>query len=305
MGGVFILGADFCLRRGTGVRRIGFLIWCSNPEPRQQYGTINFYPLRQLASGLNVLHRHNFIHRDLKPQNILLIAERPPVLRIADFGFSRALLPQDMAATICGSPLYMAPEILRHEKYDSRADLWSVGAILFECFCGRPPYNGPNPMQLLANIERSLPEWPDDCELSVEGRDFLLLLLQRSPEKRPAANTFMDHEYVSKDLELESSLTLFSSRTTDDGVLLSRRSEGGRMFGSSPELVVRTSTRPHTMMMIRGGRVLVPYLGRSVSSQWDQHHVHLRVVGTKVVAKIIHQSSLRFWIALAALWFCR
>ena len=54
-----------------------------------------------------------------------------------------------MAATICGSPLYMAPEILRHEKYDAKADLWSVGAILFECFCGRPPYTGPNPMQLL------------------------------------------------------------------------------------------------------------------------------------------------------------
>ena len=56
------------------------------------------------------------------------------ILRIADFGFSRALQPMDMAATICGSPLYMAPEILQHQKYDAKADLWSVGAILFECF---------------------------------------------------------------------------------------------------------------------------------------------------------------------------
>merc|ERR1719393_250392 len=77
-----------------------------------------------------------------------------PVLRIADFGFARVLNSTDMAQTICGSPLYMAPEILRHEKYDSKADLWSVVAILFECFCGKTPFNGPNPMQLLANIEK-------------------------------------------------------------------------------------------------------------------------------------------------------
>lgn len=141
--------------------------------------------LRQLASGLNVLHRHNFIHRDLKPQNILLIAEKPPVLRIADFGFSRALLPPDMASTICGSPLYMAPEILRHEKYDSKADLWSVGAILFECFCGRPPFNGSNPMQLLATIEEATKlDFPSDLmisQLSQAGRDFLALLLEKDP----------------------------------------------------------------------------------------------------------------------------
>jgi serine/threonine-protein kinase ULK/ATG1 len=80
-----------------------------------------------------VIHKLNFIHRDLKPQNILLSEDsEQATLKIADFGFARSLQPFDMAATICGSPLYMAPEILRHERYDGRADLWSVGAIIFE-----------------------------------------------------------------------------------------------------------------------------------------------------------------------------
>lgn len=90
-----------------------------------------------------------------------------------------------MAATICGSPLYMAPEILQHQKYDSKADLWSVGAILYECFCGSPPFTGPNPMQLLANIEAAptLP-FPHNCGLSPDGKNFLALLLEKDPVKR-------------------------------------------------------------------------------------------------------------------------
>lgn len=183
--------------------------------------------LRQLASGLSVLHRHNFIHRDLKPQNILLIDDKPPLLRIADFGFSRALLPQDMAATICGSPLYMAPEILRHDKYDSKADLWSVGAILFECFCGKPPYNGPNPMQLLANIEKADDlTFPEKCDLSERGRKFLKSLLEKDPSKRLSSSDFVKHNYVASDLELDATnLCLYSSKVNEDGVLIEKQEQ--------------------------------------------------------------------------------
>jgi hypothetical protein len=71
--------------------------------------------------------------RDLKPQNLLLSSSGPDaVLKIADFGFARALGPQLLAETLCGSPLYMAPEILQGQRYDAKADLWSVGAILYE-----------------------------------------------------------------------------------------------------------------------------------------------------------------------------
>ena len=73
--------------------------------------------LVQLAHGLKHLRQRNLIHRDLKPQNLLLSAPGPHgVLKIGDFGFARYMPQQDLAETLCGSPLYMAPEILRFHK---------------------------------------------------------------------------------------------------------------------------------------------------------------------------------------------
>ncbi|RQM27705.1 hypothetical protein B5M09_008031 [Aphanomyces astaci] len=89
--------------------------------------------LRELADGLHVLWSLNLIHRDLKPQNLLLTEpSATSSLKIADFGFARHLESTSLAETLCGSPLYMAPEILQFQKYDNKADLWSVGTILYE-----------------------------------------------------------------------------------------------------------------------------------------------------------------------------
>lgn len=153
--------------------------------------------LRQISSGLLMLHRLNFIHRDLKPQNILLTVDsEDAVLKIADFGFARALNPLDMAATVCGSPLYMAPEILRHERYDGKADLWSIGSIFYELLFGSPPFTGPNPMQLLATIESApsrLKKFP--LEVSEGCKAFISQILVRDPHDRIAADEFFSHEY--------------------------------------------------------------------------------------------------------------
>ncbi|KAJ7291463.1 other/ULK/ULK protein kinase [Mycena rebaudengoi] len=88
--------------------------------------------LRQLARALKFLRHRNLIHRDVKPQEELARGHPlgVPILKVADFGFARSLPNAMMAETLCGSPLYMAPEILRYEKYDAKADLWSVGALL-------------------------------------------------------------------------------------------------------------------------------------------------------------------------------
>ncbi len=80
------------------------------------------------------------VQRDLKPQNLLLSTTKTgALLKIADFGFARSLQPQGLAETLCGSPLYMAPEILQFHKYNAKADLWSVGTILFELVVGEHP----------------------------------------------------------------------------------------------------------------------------------------------------------------------
>ncbi|EKM57100.1 uncharacterized protein PHACADRAFT_172785 [Phanerochaete carnosa HHB-10118-sp] len=122
--------------------------------------------LRQLARALKFLRKRNLIHRDLKPQNLLLNPASEadlanghplgvPILKVADFGFARSLGDKMMAETLCGSPLYMAPEILRYEKYDAKADLWSVGAVLYEMAVGRPPFRAQNHIELLKKIENS------------------------------------------------------------------------------------------------------------------------------------------------------
>ncbi|MED6119275.1 hypothetical protein PIB30_010199 [Stylosanthes scabra] len=106
--------------------------------------------MQQLGAGMKILQSHGIIHRDLKPENILLSKPgEDAVLKIADFGLSRTLLPGEYAETVCGTPLYMAPEVLQFQKYDSKADMWSIGAILFELLNGYPPFNGRNNVQML------------------------------------------------------------------------------------------------------------------------------------------------------------
>lgn len=92
------------------------------------------------SEAVSLLSRAFFtvLQRDLKPQNLLLSTNEAgeKLLKIADFGFARSLQPQGLAETLCGSPLYMAPEILQFHKYDAKADLWSVGTILYELVVG-------------------------------------------------------------------------------------------------------------------------------------------------------------------------
>ena len=104
--------------------------------------TVRYFGL-QLASGLLFLKSRNVMHRDLKPHNLLLSERSDNArLKLADFGFARHLGEEQLAETTCGSPLYMAPEVLLRQRYSDKCDLWSAGAIIFEMASGRPPFGG-------------------------------------------------------------------------------------------------------------------------------------------------------------------
>ncbi|XP_073000292.1 serine/threonine-protein kinase ATG1t isoform X1 [Typha latifolia] len=170
----------------------------------QEHIVRNF--MRQIGAGLEVLHGHHIIHCDLKPelsveQNILLSTPTSAaVLKIADFGLSRFVPPGEYVDTVCGSPLYMAPEVMLFQKYDDKVDMWSIGVILFELLNGYPPFSGRSNVQLLQNIKssRSLPFsrliMPS---LHSDSVDMCNRLLCSNPVNRLSFDAFYHHKFIS------------------------------------------------------------------------------------------------------------
>ncbi|XP_038825896.1 serine/threonine-protein kinase ULK1-like isoform X5 [Salvelinus namaycush] len=160
--------------------------------------------LQQIAGAMRVLQAKGIIHRDLKPQNILLSypAGRKShstntCIKIADFGFARYLQNNMMAATLCGSPMYMAPEVIMSQNYDAKADLWSIGTILFQCLTGKAPFQASSPQDLRLFYEKNKNLSPNiPRETSCPLRLLLLGLLQRNHKDRMDFEEFFCHPFL-------------------------------------------------------------------------------------------------------------
>ncbi|XP_047425807.1 serine/threonine-protein kinase ULK1 isoform X2 [Mugil cephalus] len=160
--------------------------------------------LQQIAGAMRVLQAKGIIHRDLKPQNILL--SYPPgrksqsnntCIKIADFGFARHLQNNMMAATLCGSPMYMAPEVIMSQNYDAKADLWSIGTIVFQCLTGKAPFQASSPQDLRMFYEKNKSLSPNiPRETSSHLRHLLLGLLQRNHKDRMDFDEFFRHPFL-------------------------------------------------------------------------------------------------------------
>ncbi|XP_052023664.1 serine/threonine-protein kinase ULK1 isoform X2 [Apodemus sylvaticus] len=160
--------------------------------------------LQQIAGAMQLLHSKGIIHRDLKPQNILLSnpggrRANPSNIRvkIADFGFARYLQSNMMAATLCGSPMYMAPEVIMSQHYDGKADLWSIGTIVYQCLTGKAPFQASSPQDLRLFYEKNktlVPAIPR--ETSAPLRQLLLALLQRNHKDRMDFDEFFHHPFL-------------------------------------------------------------------------------------------------------------
>eukprot|EP01031_Cornospumella_fuschlensis_P036540 gene36540-44328_t len=112
--------------------------------------------LLQISHGLNHLHKHRFIHRDMKPENVLLTSQSFQArIKIADFDFCRRLSGEEMDMTVCGSPQYMAPEVFQSvgfHVYGIPADVWSLGALFYFMLTGKVPFTGNNLIELYCAI---------------------------------------------------------------------------------------------------------------------------------------------------------
>lgn len=195
--------------------------------------------LQQLASALRFLRTKNLVHRDIKPQNLLLATPlvgyhdaqgfhesgfvgiyNLPILKIADFGFARFLPNTSLAETLCGSPLYMAPEILNYQKYNAKADLWSVGAVLYEMCCGKPPFKASNHLELYKKIKRAndVITFPSQCEIEQELKDLICELLTFDPANRMGFAEFFENKLVTEDLspyEMDEAVPELETKSKD------------------------------------------------------------------------------------------
>uniref|UniRef100_A0A672R003 Calcium/calmodulin-dependent protein kinase type 1B-like n=1 Tax=Sinocyclocheilus grahami TaxID=75366 RepID=A0A672R003_SINGR len=162
----------------------------------------------QVLQAVKYLHQLGVVHRDLKPENLLY--ETPledSKIVISDFGLSK-MEEQGALSTACGTPAYVAPELLQQKTYGKEVDLWAIGVITFILLCGYPPFYDDNDTQLYkliikAEYEFDSPYWDD---ISDSAKDFIVHLLQKDPAKRFNCDQALQHPWISGGAALDKNI---------------------------------------------------------------------------------------------------
>ena len=136
---------------------------------------------RDVAAALSAVHEAGIVHRDIKPTNVMV--DKTGSVRIADFGVARTLDDGDGSGMMVGTMRYMAPEQARGKETDRRADIFSLGVVMFEMLAGKAPYGGTLD-DLIARVTRPPPELPDTVEIADEVRSVVRKCMARKPEQR-------------------------------------------------------------------------------------------------------------------------
>lgn len=155
--------------------------------------------MRQLMHALSYLHSKKIVHRDLKPENFLLAnkTESSPI-KIADFGFACSVEGEKSLRGLCGSPGYVAPEIIKEkEGYGLAVDMWSMGVILHILLSGIPPFSGESDEESFALTLRGHYDKANLDEISDEGKDLVAKCLTYNPSKRITAAETLQHPWIA------------------------------------------------------------------------------------------------------------
>jgi len=159
----------------------------------------------QLFNGLKYLHERNIVHRDIKPENILL-CDTDLTVKLADFGLAKIIGEDSFTTSLCGTPSYVAPEILepsRNRKYTRAVDMWSLGVVLYICLCGFPPfsdelYTPDNPYNLSQQIREAKYDFPSPYWDDIADPALYLIesMLEVNPNKRITVDMALKHAWT-------------------------------------------------------------------------------------------------------------
>ena len=149
---------------------------------------------KQLITTLQYIHSNNIVHRDIKPDNILLDLDN--TIKLCDFGVSKIIPPGQLVNDSCGTPAFIAPEILLDSPYNPyTTDIWSSGVVLYAMVTGFFPFRGINETQLHENIISGI--YPKPKDLSIELLDLLNQILNINPDKRISLDKILEHPWLN------------------------------------------------------------------------------------------------------------
>lgn len=195
--------------------------------------------IKLVLETLAYMHGNGIVHRDLKPENLLLVSETDDsALKIADFGFAKRIIDLTAKETACGTPGYVAPEILRGDKYGAEVDIWSMGVICYVLLAGYPPFYDEDQKRLFRKIKEGRYHFHEDywSNTSPEAINLIQNMICVDQSKRWTAEQLLKHPWITlgdeklEQKDLSGSITVmrkFNARrrlkAAADAVILANR----------------------------------------------------------------------------------
>ena len=152
--------------------------------------------MKDVISAVYYLHNMHpiIIHRDIKPENVLLAENL--VSKLTDFGWSNYMQEDEKRTTVCGTPIYLAPEIIKEQGHDEKVDIWCIGVLLFELITGNVPFQGNDIDTLKENILHLKISWPKD--INIDAKNLIKKILKSDPASRISLEEMLQHPFFTK-----------------------------------------------------------------------------------------------------------
>lgn len=177
------------------------------------------YIIRQITDALKYIMDNNIVHRDLKPQNILI--NNNLAIKLCDFGFAREFKGTLLTETICGSPLYMAPEILNNHKYNLKSDIWSLGIIMYEMFMKDHPFKANNMADLINKLNSNKPILLNN-DINEKCKELIYNLLIIDYKDRIEWDEIFTNEWIYSEKEEENNISINKICSLDDNISIDK-----------------------------------------------------------------------------------